>query len=91
MELLHPPEDCNVSSSMSSLFKFVQLKILLIAVVYYSGMISALTVGMVRMDITMAVILRKVLHMEMLIGLVNLAMEVEMSIYQVRLQAEGSL
>ncbi|KAJ9677971.1 hypothetical protein PVL29_022758 [Vitis rotundifolia] len=72
MELLHPPEDCNVSSSLPfTLQIFIHFHWVRIRVVYYSGMISASTVGMVGMDITMAIILKVVLYMEMLVGLVN--------------------
>ena len=61
-------------------------KFLAMALVVAVGMVA-----MVGMDITMAVILRVVLHMEMLICLVNLVVEVEMLVYRVQLQVEGSL
>ena len=54
-------------------------------------MINASTVGTVRMNTIITVTLRVMLHMEVLIGLVNLVTEVEMSVYRVRLQAKGSL
>ena len=60
-------------------------------VIYCSRMINASTVGTVRMDTIITVTLRVMLHMEVLIDLVNLVTEVEMSIYRVRLQVEGSL
>ena len=98
MELLHPPENCNVNSSLPFTLQICQVEDIIVeglikgsvihfywvgtVVIYCSGMINVSTV---RMDTIITITLRVMLHMEVLIGLVNLVTEVEMSIYRVRL------
>lgn len=82
MELLRSPEDCNMSFSLPFTLQICQVEDIIVEgliegsvihfhwvrtmVIYCSGMISASTVGTMKMDIMITVTLRVVLHREVL-------------------------